>query len=98
MRVKIQEQPFRLLAVLLDKPGQIVTREEVQQELWLEETFVDFEKSLNTAAQKVRQALGDSAESPEILRDDSRVGYRFLAPVRGAVSVEEAFPSDGATE
>ena len=85
VRVKLQEQPFRLLAALLERPGQVVTREEIQARLWPDDTFVDFDKSLNTAAQKVRQALGDSAETPRFVETIPRRGYRFVAPVEHSV-------------
>jgi DNA-binding response OmpR family regulator len=62
VRVRLQEQPFRLLQALLERPGQIGSREEIKEKLWPDDTLVDFDKSLNTAAQKLRQALGDSAE------------------------------------
>ncbi len=80
-RVRLQEQPFRLLQALLERPGQIVTREEIKEKLWPDDTFVDFDKSLNTAAQKLRQALGDSADSPRFLETVPKHGYRFIAPV-----------------
>ena len=85
VRVRLQEQPFRLLQALLERPGQIVTREEIKEKLWPDDTFVDFDKSLNTAAQKLRQALGDSAESPRFMETIPRQGYRFLAPTSGPV-------------
>lgn len=88
VRVRLQEQPFRLLRALLERPGQIVTREEIKDKLWPDDTFVDFDKSLNTAAQKLRQALGDSAESPRFLETVPRQGYRFLAPIEGVVSAD----------
>lgn len=81
VRVRLQEQPFRLLQALLERPGQIVTREEIKDKLWPDDTFVDFDNSLNTAAQKLRQALGDSAESPRFVETIPRQGYRFLTPV-----------------
>ncbi len=90
VRVKLQEQPFRLLATLLERHGEIVTREEIQQQLWPDDTFVDFDKSLNTAAQKVRLALGDSADSPRFLETIPRQGYRWLAPVETTPAPPEA--------
>ena len=92
-RVRLQEQPFRLLQALLERPGQIVTREEIKEKLWPDDTFVDFDKSLNTAAQKLRQALGDSAESPRFMETIPRQGYRFLAPI-GSVG-EQPTPESG---
>jgi cholera toxin transcriptional activator len=80
-RIRLQEQPFQILALLLERPGEVVTREEVRQKLWAADTFVDFDHSLNTAIKKVREALGDSASSPRYVETVARRGYRFLAPV-----------------
>ena len=81
VRIKIQEQPFHILALLLDRPGDIITREELRQELWPAHTFVDFDRSLNKAMTKLRAALGDSAETPRYIETLHRRGYRFLAPI-----------------
>ncbi len=81
IRVKLQEQPFQLLAYLLEKNGQIVTRDDLRQRLWPGNTFVDFDKSLGVAVLKVREALGDSATNPTFLETVPRRGYRFIAPV-----------------
>jgi cholera toxin transcriptional activator len=83
-RIRLQEQPFQILAYLLDRPGEVVTREELRQNLWPADTFVDFDHSLNTAVNKLREALGDSASSPRYLETLARRGYRFLAPVQPA--------------
>jgi cholera toxin transcriptional activator len=80
-RIRLQEQPFQILALLLERPGEVVTREEVRQKLWAADTFVDFDHSLNTAIKKVRESLGDSASSPRYVETIARRGYRFLAPV-----------------
>lgn len=80
-RIRLQEQPFQVLAYLLQRPGDVVTREELRQKLWPADTFVDFDHSLNTAVNKVREALGDSASSPRYIETLARRGYRFLAPV-----------------
>ena len=82
VRVKLQDQPFRVLEALLEKPGEIVTREELKERLWAQDEFVEFDKSLNTAVQKIRQVLGDSASSPRFLETVPKVGYRFVAPVQ----------------
>ncbi len=82
VRLRLQEQPFQVLALLLDHAGEIVTREELQQKLWLSDTFVDFDHSLNTAINKVREALGDSASSPRYVETLARRGYRFIAPLQ----------------
>ena len=84
-RIRLQEQPFQVLALLLERPGDVVSREEIRQQLWPADTFVDFDHSLNTAVNKLREALGDSASSPRYVETVARRGYRFLAPVeRGA--------------
>ena len=93
VRMKLQDQPFRVLEALLEKPGEIVTREELKERLWAQDEFVEFDKSLNTAVQKIRQALGDSATSPRYLETLPKVGYRFLAPVQAAgVNLPEPAP------
>jgi len=81
VRLKIQEQPFRILALLLQRPGEIVTREELQQSLWPEGTHVNFDGSLNAALKKLRAAIHDDAENPRFIETVPRQGYRFLAPV-----------------
>jgi TolB-like protein/DNA-binding winged helix-turn-helix (wHTH) protein/Tfp pilus assembly protein PilF len=82
LRVRLQEQPFQILVMLLDHPGEIVTREELQKRLWSADTFVDFDHGLNKAINKIREALGDSAESPRFVETVARRGYRFLAEVK----------------
>src|SRR5271168_3647692 len=82
LRVRIQEQPFQILAMLLEHPGEVVTREELQKKLWPADTFVDFDHGLNKAISKIREALGDSAESPRFVETVARRGYRFLAEVK----------------
>ena len=80
-KVKLQEQPFKVLSQLLERPGEIVTREELRSRLWPADTFVDFDHSLNAAIRRLRDALGDSAENPTFVETVARRGYRFLAPV-----------------
>ena len=80
-RLKLHGQSFEILLVLTDRPGEVVTREQLQVALWKDDTFVDFENGLNAAVKKLRQVLGDSAESPRYIETVPRVGYRFLAPV-----------------
>ena len=82
-KIKLQDQPFQLLALLLEKPGEVVTREELRGKLWPADTFVDFDHGLNAAVKRLRDALGDSAENPRFVETLSRRGYRFLAPVNG---------------
>jgi TolB-like protein/DNA-binding winged helix-turn-helix (wHTH) protein/Tfp pilus assembly protein PilF len=81
VKIKIQEQPLQLLLVLIERAGEVVTREELQRCLWPSDTFVDFERGLNRAMNKVREALGDSSESPRWIETVPRRGYRFVAPV-----------------
>jgi len=78
-RIRLQEQPFRILALLLERPGQIVTREEIRQRLWSHDTFVEFDDALNTAVRKLRESLNDSADNPRFLETIPRRGYRFVA-------------------
>jgi len=81
-RVRLQPQPFKLLALLARRPGDLVTREELQRALWGESTFVDFQQGLGFCVRQVRSALGDAARSPVYLETLPRRGFRFLAPVR----------------
>ena len=110
-RVKLQSQPFKVLACLLEKPGHVVTREELQLRLWGKDTVVDFDHSLGTAINKIREALGDSADNPRFIETLARRGYRFIAPVgylddpqpippaiRAAAAASEAVAVPAATE
>jgi TolB-like protein/DNA-binding winged helix-turn-helix (wHTH) protein/Flp pilus assembly protein TadD len=81
VKVKLQDQPFRVLALLVDHAGQVVTREELRQRVWPTNVYVDFDQGLNNAIKKVREALGDSADSPRFVETVARHGYRFVAPV-----------------
>jgi len=97
-KLKLQEQPFRLLGLLLDQPGQPVTRDRLKEVLWPADTFVDFDHSLNAAIAKLRQALSDSAENPRFIETLARRGYRFIAPVEvGRNSASDVTPVPGAT-
>jgi len=82
VKLRLRGQPFQVLALLLERAGEVVTREELQEKLWPSDTFVDFDHSLNTAINKVREALGDSASSPRFVETLARRGYRFIAPVQ----------------
>jgi DNA-binding winged helix-turn-helix (wHTH) protein len=82
-RIRLQEQPFQVLSALLENAGRVVTREDLRQKIWPADTFVDFDHSLNTAVNKIREALGDSASSPRFVETLARRGYRFIAPVNG---------------
>ena len=81
MRIKLQSQPFRVLIALLSRPGEVITREELQVQIWGEHTTVDFERGIASAMNKLREALGDSAESPRYVETLAKRGYRFIAPV-----------------
>lgn len=79
--VRLQDQPFRMLILLLERPGEVVTREELREKLWPENTFVEFDNGLNVAVKKIRDALSDNAENPRFVETVPRRGYRFIAPV-----------------
>lgn len=99
VRVRVQEQPFRLLLLLVERAGQIVSREEIRNRLWPQNTFVEFDKSLGMAVLKVREALGDDASNPKFVETVPRRGYRFIAPVKvetgpvGSAILNPAAPS-----
>jgi len=96
VRVKIQDQPFRVLILLLERPGEIIAREELRQHLWPEGTFVDFDGSLNVILKKLRAALDDDSDNPRFIETVPRRGYRFVAPVAVAsVAVEPQASADG---
>src|SRR5262250_2997232 len=84
VRLKLQDQPFQVLAHLLERPGDLVTREELRQKLWPADTFVDFDTGLNNAVKKLRDALADSAEEPRYVETLPRRGYRFIAQVESS--------------
>ena len=81
-KIRLQEQPFQILAALVERPGEVVAREELRTRIWKDDTFVDFDHSLNTAINKLRDALDDSAANPRFVETLARRGYRFIAPVR----------------
>src|SRR5690242_17515075 len=85
VRVKLQDLPFRLLVILLRRPGGVVTRDELRAELWGAATFVDAESGLNTAIAKLREALGDDADSPKFIETLPKRGYRFVGTLAGPV-------------
>jgi DNA-binding winged helix-turn-helix (wHTH) protein len=84
IRLKLQEQPFHVLQALVERPRELVTREDLQRRTWGDHTFVDFDHSLNSAVNKIREVLGDSAGNPRYIETMARRGYRFIAPVEGA--------------
>src|SRR6202035_900931 len=92
IRIRLQEQPFQILVLLLERPGQVVTREEICQKLWSNDTFVEFDDALNTAVRKLRAALNDSADNPRFLETVPRRGYRFVAPVSSMPELQTAVP------
>ena len=89
VRIHLPEQPLQVLKALLDRPGELVTREELRQRLWSAETFVDFDHGLNAAVRRLRDALGDAADVPRFVETLPRRGYRFIAPVASPVVVEQ---------
>ncbi len=91
-KIKLQEQPFQVLLALLERPNEIVTREELRLRLWPSDTFVDFDHGLNTAINKLRDALRDSASNPRFIETLARRGYRFLAPVESVDLTSAAEP------
>lgn len=95
VKIRLQGQPFQVLASLLERPGEVVTRDELREKLWPADTFVDFDHSLNTAINKVREALGDSASSPRYVETLARRGYRFLGtldPAQGCFPPQSSSP------
>jgi cholera toxin transcriptional activator len=93
-RIRLQEQPFQILALLLERPGEVITRDDLRQRLWPGDTFVDFDHSLNTAVNKIREALGDSAASPRYVETLAKRGYRFIGVIDSNIAVT---PQAGAT-
>jgi TolB-like protein/DNA-binding winged helix-turn-helix (wHTH) protein/Tfp pilus assembly protein PilF len=89
-KVKLQEQQCRILGVLVERPGEVVTREELRKRLWSEDTFVDFDHSLNTAIMRLREALGESSDNPRFIETLPKIGYRFIAPVLEVSEAEHA--------
>ena len=90
VKLKLQGHPVEVLAMLLERPGDLVTREELQQRLWPQDTFVDFEHGLNSTINRLRGALDDDAETPRFIETLPRLGYRFIAPVEDAVTAVPA--------
>src|SRR5579863_2625119 len=84
LRLKLPEQPFQVLSVLLENPGEIVTRDDLRSRLWPGDTFVDFDHGLNNAVMRLREVLGDSSDNPRFVETIPRRGYRFIAPVAGS--------------
>ena len=96
-RIRLQGQPFQVLAMLLENAGRVVSRDELRQKIWPADTFVDFDHGLNTAVNKIRDSLGDSASSPRFVETLARRGYRFIAPVDGVSAPQTAGPMPATT-
>src|SRR5437870_6268283 len=94
VKLKLQEQPFEVLSLLLERPGEVVTREELRDRLWPADTFVDFDHSVNAAIRRLRDALSDSADTPRFVETLPRRGYRFIGQVEGRAAPNQAI--DGA--
>ena len=97
-RIRLQEQPFQVLTALLQNAGQVVTRDELREKIWPADTFVDFDHSLNTAVNKIRESLSDSASSPRFVETLARRGYRFIAPVDSGAARENDATTSSADE
>src|SRR5260370_23572757 len=88
-KVNLQDQPFQVLMLLLERPGEVVTREELSQKLWPEDIFVDFDRGLNKAVNKLRAALLDDADKPRYIETLPQRGYRFIAPIENQVQIRD---------
>jgi len=95
LKVKLHGQPFQVLAMLLERPGELVTREEIREKLWPGNTFIDFEHSVNNSIKRLREALGDDPAAPRFIETLPRHGYRFIAPVEGGAIQELPLPTTG---
>jgi len=93
LRIKVNVQPFQVLIMLLARPGEILTREEISRELWPDGTFVDYEHGVNSAVNRIREALGDKARNPRFIETLARRGYRFVAPVQRVGEESAAVPA-----
>src|SRR5215470_8491394 len=93
-RLKLQDQPFRVLAFLLERPGDVVTREELHQRLWEADTYVDFDTGLNSAIKRLRDVLGDSAERPRYIETLPRRGYRFIGSIGACPATGPQIPAE----
>src|SRR5882672_2390491 len=89
LRLKLSEQPFQILAMLLERPGELITRDELRNRLWQTDTFVDFDHGLNNAVMRLREVLGDSSDNPRFVETIPRRGYRFIAHVEFKNSTSE---------
>src|ERR1700719_1433849 len=92
LRLKLAEQPFQILAILLNHPGEVITGDELRERLWPGDTFVDFDHGLNNAVMRLREALGDSPDKPRFIETLPRRGYRFIAPVEEIHTAPKSIP------
>src|SRR5665213_2791498 len=93
VRIKLNTQPFQILAMLLERPGELLTREQISRELWPDGTFVDYEHGVNSAINRIREALADTASNPRFVETLARRGYRFIAPVERIPLNEDPSPA-----
>jgi len=98
IRIKLNAQPFQVLLMLLDRPGEVLSREEIAQSIWSDGTFVDYEHGLNSAVNRIREALGDTASNPRFVETLARRGYRFIAPVQRTAPEPAGHPPPPAQE
>src|ERR1700716_2371666 len=96
LRLKLSEQPFQILVMLLEKPGNVVSRDELRNRLWPGDTFVDFDHGLNNAVMRLREVLSDSSDTPRFIETLPRRGYRFIAPVEEVGAIDEGASSAAA--
>lgn len=95
MKIRLARQPIHILAMLLDRPGEFVTREEFKRRIWPSDVLIDFDHGLNKSIQRLREALGDSSDSPRFIETIPRIGYRFIGPLVGIdARTENGVPSD----
>ena len=97
IRIKLHAQPFQVLLMLLQRPGEVLSREEISRALWSDGTFVDYEHGVNSAVNRIREALGDAATSPRFVETLARRGYRFVAPVEAIAGETEPYPASAST-
>ncbi len=93
IRIKLHAQPFQVLLMLLERPGEVLSREEISRALWSDGTFVDYDHGVNSAVNRIREALGDAANSPRFVETLARRGYRFVAPVEAIAEADQHPPS-----
>jgi cholera toxin transcriptional activator len=97
IRIKLHAQPFQVLLMLLERPGEVLSREEISRALWSDDTFVDYDHGVNSAVNRIREALGDAASSPRFVETLARRGYRFVAPVEAIAAEADQSPASEST-